>query len=146
MAEVWKVGVWEAPGRSRNGERVCGPCGTCGRHLGLLVWGGAGGRIQETLMRKWDPEPRKCSDLPWWPYLLLSLVGHLVNPLLSSSLPPKSLRSSLAPRPYISPHLSISDAHPILPEKKRIPTCSQLFLPAHQSRNPHPHLLQTPFQ
>lgn len=97
MAEVWEVGVWEAPGRSRNGERVCGPCGTCGWQLGPQVWGGAGGRVQETLVRRWDLELRKCSDLPRWPSLLLSLVGHLVNPLSSSFPPPRSFRPSRAP-------------------------------------------------
>lgn len=87
MAEVWEVGVWEAPGRSSNRERVCGSWGTCGRQLGPQVWGGAGGRIKETPMRRWDLEPRKRSNLIRGPYLPLSLAGHLVSLLSSLSCP-----------------------------------------------------------
>lgn len=75
-AEVWEVGVWEAAGRSRNGETVCGPCGVYGGQLLPQVWGG---RIQETLMKRWGLEPKKGSKLPGWPCPMPSLVRPLFS-------------------------------------------------------------------
>lgn len=94
------------------------------------------------MRRRWEPgkcipprrrwEPGKCSDLhlPKWPYLMLSLGGHLINPLSSFFFPPRSFRPSLALRLHISPQLSFSDAHPTLPENPHLPTAAPACPPA----------------
>lgn len=132
---MWEVGVWEAPRRSRSRERVCGPHGARGSWIHRSGTE-QGGSIRETLLRRWHLESRKCGELPRWPCLLPVLVGICQPSPSSSSSLRRSFTSSLAPRLHVSPHLSFSDVHALLPEKIVSPPPHTCSCPTRLSRDP----------
>ena len=109
-------------GEEQEQERVCGSWGTCGRQLGPQVQG-----IRETGHKKRSHEtlPRKCGELPWWPWLLPTLAKRLDNPL--AYLPAPQDPSNLLLRPPDPTYLPTYPSGMLTPSSSKNNPCLLLL-------------------
>lgn len=120
--------MWEAPGRNRNTGTFVAPLepvtGSWIHRSGVLERDWAGGEESGDTAKEVGLGAKEVCELPRWPWLLPTLVGHLDNPL--AHLLPFKAPSNLLLRP---------------PDPTYLPTCPSLLLTPCFQRKQNPHLL-----